>query len=100
MLNRDKELAERATLVKQEELIKGKRVFRLADLWIRPGLGTQGRKMSGILEVHQNGFRYYAPKGVNLDVMYRSVWLCCFGLTVLCVEIFVTHSSSQLQRSC
>ena len=71
VLNRDKERAERATLVQQEELIKGKRALRLSDVWIRPGLGTQGRKMSGILEAHQNGFRYFAPKGAHLDVMYR-----------------------------
>ena len=73
VLNRDKERAERATLVTQEELVRGKRAFRLPDIWVRPTLGTQGRKMSGILEAHQNGFRYFTPKGAHLDVMYRSV---------------------------
>jgi hypothetical protein len=33
------------------------RVFRLPDLWVRPGLGGKGRKMPGTLEAHQNGFR-------------------------------------------
>jgi len=33
------------------------RVFRLPDLWVRPGLGGKGRKMPGALEAHHNGFR-------------------------------------------
>jgi hypothetical protein len=32
-------------------------VFRLPDLWVRPGLGGKGRKMPGTLEAHSNGFR-------------------------------------------
>lgn len=37
------------------------RVFRLPDLWVRPGLGGKGRKMPGTLEAHQNGFRWVGP---------------------------------------
>ncbi len=38
------------------------RVFRLPDLWVRPGFGGKGRKLPGTLEAHQNGFRYQTPK--------------------------------------
>lgn len=54
---RDKENAERATLVTQERLTKGKRTFKLQDLWIRPTFGGKGRKVAGSLEAHGNGFR-------------------------------------------
>lgn len=75
VLQRDKENAERATLVEQEKLVRGKRVFRLPDLWIRPALGSgrQGRKQPGVLEAHANGFRYSNPKGEVLDIMYRNI---------------------------
>ncbi len=71
---REKEKAERATLVQQEKLIKGKgRVYALPDVWIRPAFGGKGRKVAGTLEAHSNGFRYTSPKGEELDIMYRNV---------------------------
>lgn len=71
---REKEKAERATLVKQEKLIRGKgRVFSLPDVWVRPAFGGKGRKVAGTLEAHFNGFRYTSPKGEELDIMYRNI---------------------------
>lgn len=70
----EKEAAERATLVTQERLVKAKgRVFALDNVWIRPALGGKGRKMTGTLEAHSNGFRYTSPKGDTLDIMYRNI---------------------------
>ncbi|GFR48098.1 hypothetical protein Agub_g9783 [Astrephomene gubernaculifera] len=70
---RDKERAERATLVAQEKLVRGKKVFKLPDLWMRPAFPGKGRKVPGSLEAHANGFRYQTPKGEVLDVMYRNI---------------------------
>ena len=71
---RDKETAERATLVKQEKLIKAAtRPPALPDVWVRPPLGGKGRRVPGQLEAHANGFRYSSPKGETLDVMYRNI---------------------------
>ena len=47
------------------------RVYTLPDVWIRPPFGGKGRKMTGQLEAHANGFRYSSPKGETLDIMYR-----------------------------
>jgi FACT complex subunit (SPT16/CDC68) len=47
------------------------RAYTLPDVWIRPPLGGKGRKMTGQLEAHANGFRYLGPKGEVLDIMYR-----------------------------
>lgn len=62
MKQRESERAERATLVTQErlQLAKGPlpRSLRLPDLWIRPAFATKGRKVSGTLEAHVNGFKY------------------------------------------
>lgn len=46
------------------------RVYTLNDVWIRPAFGGKGRKMTGQLEAHANGFRYSTPKGETLDIMY------------------------------
>ncbi len=46
-------------------------MYTLPDVWIRPPFGGKGRKMTGQLEAHANGFRYTSPKGEQLDIMYR-----------------------------
>ncbi len=53
----------------------------LPDVWIRPPLGGKGRKMTGQLEAHANGFRYTSPKGEVLDIMYRCAASRCHGLS-------------------
>ncbi|KAF5837808.1 FACT complex subunit-domain-containing protein [Dunaliella salina] len=72
---RDKERAERATLVAQEKLIQGKRVYKVPDVWIRPAPGGKGRKIPGTLEAHANGFRYLNPRHASepVHVMYRNI---------------------------
>jgi hypothetical protein len=47
------------------------RMYTLPDVWIRPNFGGKGRKVTGQLEAHSNGFRYSSPKGETLDIMYR-----------------------------
>lgn len=72
---RESEKAERATLVTQEklQLMKGKPI-RLSDLWIRPAFGGKGRKLTGTLDAHTNGFRYATMKpDEKVDIMYRNV---------------------------
>ena len=53
-------------------------MYTLPDVWIRPNFGGKGRKVTGQLEAHSNGFRYSSPKGESLDIMYRyTEVLCC-----------------------
>lgn len=73
---RESEKAERATLVTQEKLTPGglKRAVRLSDLWIRPAFGGRGRKTTGTLEAHSNGFRYATMKhDERVDIMFRNI---------------------------
>jgi len=32
-------------------------VYKVPDVWMRPGPGGKGRKIPGTLEAHANGFR-------------------------------------------
>jgi nucleosome binding factor SPN SPT16 subunit len=59
VMTKDKEAAERATLVKQEKLQRftNRQPQRLNDLWVVPSISTR-RKISGTLEAHYNGFRH------------------------------------------
>ncbi len=80
VMQRDRERAERATLVAQEKLARGKRVYRLPDLWVRPSLGGKGRKQPGALEAHANGFRCAqraGGAGGRLCTALRCTVLCC-----------------------
>ena len=56
-------------------------MYTLNDVWIRPNFGGKGRKVTGQLEAHTNGFRYSSPKGETLDIMYRSAAACFSSFT-------------------
>ncbi|KAG6646821.1 FACT complex subunit SPT16-like [Carya illinoinensis] len=75
--SRESERAERATLVTQEKLqVSGAKFkpIRLSDLWIRPPFGGRGRKLTGSLEGHANGFRYSTSRpDERVDVMFRNI---------------------------
>ncbi|KAL7157588.1 hypothetical protein ABFS83_02G087200 [Erythranthe nasuta] len=75
--SRESEKAERATLVTQEKLqLSGAKFkpIRLSDLWIRPVFGGRGRKLSGTLEAHSNGFRYSTSRSdERVDIMFANV---------------------------
>ncbi|XP_021830451.1 FACT complex subunit SPT16-like isoform X2 [Prunus avium] len=75
--SRESERAERATLVTQEKLqIAGAKFKpkRLPDLWIRPVFGGRGRKLTGSLEAHANGFRYSTSRpDERVDVMFSNI---------------------------
>ncbi|KAK1401892.1 FACT complex subunit [Heracleum sosnowskyi] len=75
--SRESERAERATLVTQERLQVGGAKFkpiRLLDLWIRPVFGGRGRKLTGTLEAHTNGFRYSTSRNdERADIMYGNI---------------------------
>jgi nucleosome binding factor SPN SPT16 subunit len=75
--SRESERAERATLVTQEKLqlasTKTKQM-RLNDVWIRPPFGGRGRKLTGTLEAHVNGFRYSTSRAdERVDIMYANI---------------------------
>ncbi|XP_049849854.1 FACT complex subunit SPT16-like isoform X2 [Schistocerca gregaria] len=61
------------SLVVQEPLQKSLRPGpKLGNLFIRPSLGGSS-KVTGVLEVHQNGFRYTTSKRAVLDVIYKNI---------------------------
>ncbi|KAM0931040.1 hypothetical protein ACQ4PT_000547 [Festuca glaucescens] len=75
--SRESERAERATLVTQEKLQQAStklKQMRLNDVWIRPAFGGRGRKLTGTLEAHVNGFRYSNSRAdERVDIMYGNV---------------------------
>eukprot|EP00899_Mesostigma_viride_P015637 jgi/Mesvir1/24074/Mv10796-RA.1 len=69
------EMKARESLVEQERLVLSKgRVPRLQDLWLRPNFGGRGKKVTGSLEAHVNGFRYSTPRAEErVDIMYHNI---------------------------
>jgi FACT complex subunit (SPT16/CDC68) len=80
-------------------LLQG-RAYTLPDVWIRPPLGGKGRKMTGQLEAHANGFRYLGPKGEVLDIMYRYAFhpVHHSGAGMLSLSAFGRGSCTRMQR--
>ncbi|KAL7235426.1 hypothetical protein ACSBR1_018840 [Camellia fascicularis] len=75
--SRESEKAERAILVTQEKLQLAGAKFkpiRLSDLWIRPVFGGYGRKLTGTLEAHTNGFWYSTLRSdERAEIMFANI---------------------------
>lgn len=83
-LRKIKELRKRATekathalqkqsLVEQQTLVieRGRSTLSLSDVSIRPPL-AKGKNNVGVLEAHQNGFRYRSRSG-SIDIIYTNI---------------------------
>jgi len=70
---REAEEKEKADLVEQDNLVvsSGKGNPKLKDLYIRPNLVQ--KRLSGILEAHNNGFRYTSIRGDKVDILYNNI---------------------------
>jgi nucleosome binding factor SPN SPT16 subunit len=71
---REKEKADKASLVKMESLkqYRGGPPPRLQDTIIRPSLGGRGRR-AGTLEIHYNGVRYKSAQNAPLDITFANI---------------------------
>jgi len=59
-------------VVVQEKLQLSKgRNPRLSDIFVRPN--PSGRRTTGVLEAHTNGFRFTSLKGEHIDIMYKNI---------------------------
>ena len=69
---KDQEDREKSDLVAQENLVqmKGRKIF-LNDVTIRPNITS--KKTTGLLEAHQNGFRFTSNKGEKIDIIYKNI---------------------------
>jgi len=70
---REAEEREKADLVTQAtlQLSQTKGNPKLKDLYIRPNIVQ--KRLSGILEAHQNGFRYTSIRGDRVDILYDNI---------------------------
>jgi nucleosome binding factor SPN SPT16 subunit len=69
---KEKEEKERSEIVASENLVllKGKKI-QLHDVIIRPNISN--KRTNGVLEAHQNGFRYTSNKSESLDIIYKNI---------------------------
>ncbi|KAG8901329.1 FACT complex subunit spt16 [Tulasnella sp. 403] len=70
---REQERKAMADVVEQDSLqeIKGKRPIRLPEVFVRPA--TDGKRLPGDLEIHQNGLRYVSPLGHKIDLLFSNI---------------------------
>ncbi|CAI5970555.1 unnamed protein product [Closterium sp. NIES-65] len=69
---------------------------RLPDLWIRPSFGGKGRKLTGSLEAHLNGFRYSTAKahlnGFRYSTAKAGCAVACGGMRFFVMVGSCNHS--------
>lgn len=74
-VKREAEQKELADVVQQEDLVevKSKRPLMLTDVFCRPAL--DGKRVPGMLEIHQNGLRYQSPlrQDHRIDVPFSNI---------------------------
>ncbi|KAL5367508.1 CDC68 like aminopeptidase [Cryptosporidium parvum] len=70
----EEEMAEQDMIKNQQpiDFNRSKQRVVLKDVGIRPTIG-QGRRQHGILEAHNNGFRFSSSKGETIDILYTSI---------------------------
>lgn len=70
---REAEDKEKADLVEQDSLVvsSAKGNPKLKDLYIRPNIVQ--KRLSGVLEAHNNGFRYTSIRGDKVDILYNNI---------------------------
>jgi nucleosome binding factor SPN SPT16 subunit len=72
--NKEKEDKEKSNLIEQESLQmnkSGKRVY-MESVSLRPSFNGK-TKTIGVLEAHNNGFRFLSNKGDKVDIIYKNI---------------------------
>lgn len=73
MNKREQQKKEMADVIEQDTLVelKGRRPHKLPEVFIRPG--TDGKRLPGEVEIHQNGIRYQSMGAHKIGEL---VFLC------------------------
>ncbi len=69
---KDKEEKERAEIIEDEKLIlmRGRKI-QLNDVVVRPNITS--KRTNGVLEAHQNGFRFVSNKSESIEIIYKNI---------------------------
>lgn len=75
VLKREKDQAEKADVVDQDQLveIKHRRPTRMVDISVRPSF--DGKRQAGDIEIHQNGIRYQSTlrSDHRIDILFNNI---------------------------
>ncbi|KAI4145361.1 MAG: hypothetical protein L6R39_003823 [Caloplaca ligustica] len=72
-VRREQEKKELEDVVEQDKLVevRSRKPTRLENIFVRPAL--DGKRISGELEIHQNGLRYVDHRNNKIDVLFSNV---------------------------
>ncbi|KAI1297269.1 FACT complex subunit spt16 [Halotydeus destructor] len=72
---REAEEKEREGIVKQDTLVlsSNKGNPKLKELYIRPNVANNTKRILGSLEAHVNGFRFTSIRGDKVDILYNNI---------------------------
>ncbi|KAL9004589.1 MAG: hypothetical protein Q9188_002598 [Gyalolechia gomerana] len=72
-VRREQEKKELEDVVEQDKLVevRNRKPARLDNIFVRPAM--DGKRISGEVEIHQNGLRYIDHRGSKIDVLFSNV---------------------------
>ena len=95
-VRREQEKKEMEDVVEQEKLIeiRNRRPIKLGEVYIRPA--QDGKRVTGELEIHQNGLRYHTPnRSDNVDVVFSNVkhlfFQPCVGELIVIIHVHLKN---------
>ncbi|KAH8117216.1 FACT complex subunit SPT16 [Phellopilus nigrolimitatus] len=70
---REQQKKEMADVIEQDTLVelKGRRPLKLPEVFVRPA--TDGKRLPGEVEVHQNGIRYQSMGSHKIDILFSNI---------------------------
>jgi len=70
---REQQKKEMADVIEQDSLLelKGRRPIKLPEVFVRPA--TDGKRLPGEVEIHQNGLRYVSMGSQKIDILFSNI---------------------------
>lgn len=92
---REQQKKEMADVIEQDTLIemKGRRPLKLPEVFVRPA--TDGKRLPGEVEIHQNGIRYQSMGSSKIG-MFRTAILFTVIETLVYRSTLLEHKTSLL----
>ena len=93
MVRREQEKKEMEDVVEQERLTEHRKPARLETVYVRPA--TDGKRIAGQVELHQNGLRYHDSRGANIDVLFSNIkhlfFQPCTGELIVLIHVHLKN---------
>ena len=97
---REQQKKEMADVIEQDTLVelRGRRPLKLPEVFIRPA--TDGKRLPGEVEIHQNGIRYQSMGAHKIGSSHSDGLWCCFSEISLVTDVLFSNIKHLFFQPC